>query len=141
MLKNEKPALADVKVHVRFKLSAIWTGLMFLYIYNDYFNLYEPGSLSAMMQGKMAFFHVTQGVMLGTSMVVVIPALMIVLSVVLKPDILRLLSIVFGALYTVIDILTMIGSWWYFIAFNAIETVLTLSIIWLAWRWPTDVRP
>ncbi len=30
-------ALHDIRIHVRFKLSALWAALMFCYIYGDYF--------------------------------------------------------------------------------------------------------
>ena len=133
-------ALGDERVHVRLKLSALWTSLMFLYIYNDYFQLYQPGLLSGMLHGRMGGLVVNQGLLLGLSYSVAIPALMISVSLVLTPGVLRWLSIVLGALYTVIDVLTALGSWWFYISFNCIETVLTLSIIWCAWNWGREPK-
>ena len=40
-----RPALEDIKVIVKLKLSALWASLMFCYIYGDYFGLYKPGTL------------------------------------------------------------------------------------------------
>ena len=132
--------LDDVKVHVRFKLSALWAGLMFCFIYNDYVELYQPGKLDQMLHGKMAIWPATQGVLFGTSLVVAIPAVMIVASFLLGPRMVRWLSLGFGVLYTAIDVLTMLDSWWYYIFFNSIETVLTLLIVWYAWTWPRQQK-
>ena len=63
--KSAAPALDEIKVHVKFKLSALWSSVMFCYIYGDYFQLYQPGQLQAIIAGKMAFFVITQGVLLG----------------------------------------------------------------------------
>ncbi|HMG02094.1 MAG TPA: hypothetical protein VK596_03120, partial [Edaphobacter sp.] len=63
--KKDSPVFEDVKVHVRFKLFALWTSLMFCYLYGDYFELYQPGKLQAMIAGRMALGAITQGVLLG----------------------------------------------------------------------------
>ncbi len=34
--------LEDFKVNVKIMLSALWTSVMFCYIYGDYFELYVP---------------------------------------------------------------------------------------------------
>ncbi|MDQ6646842.1 MAG: hypothetical protein M3Y93_06390 [Pseudomonadota bacterium] len=44
--------LGDIKVHVCFKLSALWAALMFCDIYGDYFGLDVPGKLQGMLDGK-----------------------------------------------------------------------------------------
>ena len=46
-----RPALEDIKVPVRYKLSAMWASVMFCYIYVDYFELYVPGKLQGMLDG------------------------------------------------------------------------------------------
>jgi hypothetical protein len=34
----------DIRVHVRIKLFALWSSVMFFYIYGDYFELYESAN-------------------------------------------------------------------------------------------------
>jgi len=46
-------AFQDVRVHVRLKLFALWSSVMFLYIYQDYFMLWQPGQLQGMTAGKI----------------------------------------------------------------------------------------
>ena len=43
---------------------------------------------------------------------------------------------VLALLYAGIVGLTMLGSWAFYLFFSAIEIVLSLLIVWQAWRWP-----
>jgi len=82
--------LSDVPIHTRLKLSLLWVSTVFCYIYCDYFELYIPGKLQGMLQGRMVpLGTVTQGTLVGTSLLLAIPSLMIFLSVVLRPAISR----------------------------------------------------
>lgn len=136
MSKTSTP-FDDVKIHVRFKLAALWASVMFCYIYNDYFTLWKPGSLQEMLHGKMGFLGtVTQGVLLGGSITVLIPGLMVFLSLVLKPTVARWLNIILGVVYTLIILATIPGSWAYYILYDAVEALLTLTVVWYAWTWP-----
>jgi len=77
-VKNEiaSPAFEDIKVHVRVKLSALWSSLMFLYIYGDYFELYQPGKLQQMVAGRTGLGAVSQSALLSMSALMAIPSLM-----------------------------------------------------------------
>jgi hypothetical protein len=111
---------------------------MFCYIYADYFGLYVPGTLPSMLAGKMGpLGPVSQGVLLGTSVMMLIPSLMIFLSVVLPPGPNRWLNIVFGIAYSLIISITMWG-WQFYILYGVIEIALTASAVWLAWTWPRE---
>ena len=52
MMQN-KAALESFALPVNLKLALLWAALMFLYVYNDYFSLYEPGTIPAMMAGSL----------------------------------------------------------------------------------------
>lgn len=129
--------LEDIKIHTKFKLSALWASTMFCYIYCDYFELYAPGKLVEISSGKMGpLGAVTQEVLLGTSIMMAIPSLMITLSLVLAPLISRWFNIVFGLLYTILMALIAYQTEWYFYKFFAtVEAVLTALIVWYAWNW------
>ncbi|MDQ2663760.1 MAG: DUF6326 family protein [Candidatus Eremiobacteraeota bacterium] len=134
---KQSPNLEDIRVPVKYKLAALWTSVMFCYIYGDYFGLYVPGSIQEMMQGKMGpIGPVTQTVLLGTSLVLAIPSVMIFLSLALKPGMNRWLNIVAGALYTLIILITMWG-WAFYVFFGVIEIILTGLVVLYAWRWPS----
>jgi hypothetical protein len=133
------PALEDARVPTRYKLSAMWASVMFLYIYADYFELYLPGKLLGMLSGRIdPLGPVTQGVLVGTAAMLALPSLMILLSVVLPSRVCRMLNIVVGIVYTVIQLLVISRSGWaFYIAFGILESVLTALIVWTAWKWPT----
>lgn len=131
--------LSDITIHVRFKLAALWTSLMFCYVYGDYFGLYQPGKLQGMLEGKMApLGPTTQGILLGTSILMAVPALMVFLSVALPANPNRWLNIVLGVIYTAIMLITMPGAWSFYIFLGIIEIGLTLLIVWYAWKWPRE---
>jgi hypothetical protein len=138
MMMDKKNALAfeDIKVHVRFKLFALWSSVMFFYIYGDYFELYQPGKLQGMISGRMPFGAVSQGVLLGMAAIMIIPSLMPFLSLVLPPGVNRWVNIVFGAVYSLIMILAIRGGWHFYVLFGLIEIALSALIVGYAWTWP-----
>ena len=88
------------------------------------------------MAGQMGPLPVTQGSLLTASILMMIPAVMVFLSLVLKPKAVRWANIILGALYTLINISNLIGETWvYYISFGVVEIALTLLIIWQSWKW------
>jgi hypothetical protein len=137
--KESLNALQDIQLHVKVKLSALWTSLMFCYVYGDYFGLYKPGKLQKMLNGDMGTLGaITQGVLLGTSVLMTIPSLMIALSLLLPASASRWANIVFGLVYTVIMLITMKGAWLFYQFLGIVEVALTMLIVWHAWNWPRN---
>ena len=134
--RSAMTAFDDVKIHVRWKLCGLWIAVMFLYLYGDYFELYQPGKLQAMLSGQMAVRSISQGVLLAMAAVMVIPSLMIFLVLVLPPRVNRWTNIVFGAVYTLIMLLAIRGGWHFYIFYGCVEMILTVLIVWYAWTWP-----
>jgi hypothetical protein len=128
--------LNDIKVHVRFKLSALWAALMFCYIYGDYFGLYVPDKLQGMLDGEGPVGPVSEGSLIATALLLAVPGLMVFLSLALWPRLCRWVNITLGVFYTAIMLLTMPGAWLFYITLGVIEVVLSLLIVVYAWRWP-----
>ena len=128
--------MEDVKINVKMKLSALWAALMLLYIYGDIFSLYRPGQLEEMMSGRMGPFPVTQGSLLAAALLMVIPAVMVFLSLSVKPYVYRWANIILGVLYTFVNISNLVGETWVFYIFiGLVEIVLTILIVGYAWKW------
>lgn len=108
---------------------------MFLYVYNDYFQLYHPDYLQQMLRGQIGPFPATQFALFIASTVVAIPSLMIVLTVVLKPAVGRWVNVILGLLCTVINAVSIPGAWAHYAFYNILEIALTLAVVWYAWRW------
>ena len=132
--------LDDLKIHVKFKLSALWAALMFCYIYGDYFGLYVPGQLQGMLAGDGPIGAVSQGTLVITSVVLAVPGIMVFLSLVLPPKIDRWLNIILGAFYIVIMLMTMPGAWSFYIVLGVTEILLGVLTVWYAWTWPKRAR-
>jgi len=140
------PQLSDSPVHIKLKLSALWASVMFCYLYADYFELYVPGKLESMQQGKMAplglgvnaqEYLITQELLLGVSILMAVPSLMVFLSIALPVRYNRILNIVFGTLLTLfLGWFTYMAGWYFYKFFAAIEAVLTALVVWHAWKWP-----
>ena len=136
--RSERPAdvnpiaVDGTTVNVRIKLSALWASVMFCYIYNDYFQLWQPGQLQGMLEAQGLLS--TQGGLLGTAVLLAVPSVMVFLPLVLPPRINRWVNIVLGVFFTLVSIATMFGAWAYYIVFNLVEVALTLTVVGLAWR-------
>jgi hypothetical protein len=136
-IKKARPALDDIKIHVKIKISALWVSVMLCYIYGDYFELYKPGKLQGMLEGKMMpLGPATQGILVGTSIMMAVPSAMVFLSLALKANVNRWLNIILGVIYTLIMLITMPGAWAFYIFLGVVEVVLTALIVWYAWNWP-----
>ena len=123
------------------KLAALWVAMMLLYIYADILSLFRPGQIDEMIKGLMVPFPVTQGSLLVASILMIITAVMVFLSLTLKPKIDRWANITLGVLYTSVNISNLIGeTWTYYIFFGITEIVLTILIVWYAWRWTNPER-
>ena len=127
----------DVKINVRMKLSALWIALMLIYIYADILSLFKAGAIEKMMQGFMGPFPVTQASLLSASILMIIPAVMVFLSLALKHKVNRWANIILGVLFTFVNISNLIGetSWIFYMSFVVVEIALTLLIVWFAWKW------
>src|SRR5262245_16700713 len=128
--------LDEAPVHVRLKLSGLWASVMFCYVYGDFFGLFRPGKLSSMLAAQTPLGPTTQGILLGFSIVMAIPSLMVFLSLVLRPGVSRWANIVFGVCYTGIMLAAMTGGWSFYVFLGCIEVALTALIVWYAWTWP-----
>jgi hypothetical protein len=121
-------------------LALAWASLMSLYIYNDYFSLYLPGVITNMASGHMGPLGLaTPRVLVSVSILLAIPALMILLSVALPAGASRWLNVVFGLVYTIVEALTFLGPALFYKIVVALEIALTLFIVWRALRWPRQV--
>lgn len=137
--KKTGTILEDVKVNVKIKLSLLWATLMFIYLYVDFFGLFQPGALETILAGKVWVFEITQTWAMSAMLLMTVPSLMVLLSLVLKAKANRWLNIIMGILYIIVAIGSVIGETWaYYIFGTIVEIALLLVIIWTAWKWPTQ---
>lgn len=134
-----RKSLQDQKVSIRIKLTLLWSSIVFCFIYGDYFELYAPNKLASMLDGKIGpLGAVTQGKLLGTSVMMAIPSMMVALPALLKAKLSKWLNIIVALFFTAITIIVIQGSWHFYILFGVIEIILLLSVVWHAFKWPRE---
>ena len=132
--------LADVRVDVKIKLAALWIALMFSYTYADILGFYAPGNLKELLSGGIAGIQMTQGVLLGSAVLMAIPTAMVFLSLALPARANRLANIIVGAVY----LFVLAGTFLtgrnpaYYIFYATGKAVLIALIVWFACKWPRN---
>ena len=116
----------DTQVDVKLVLCALWIAMLFVSAYLDIFGFLRADVLNAALDGKVATtgFTINQVFLIFTLIYILLPALMVVLSLLLKPRVNRIINIVVSVLY----IITFLGS--------LIEVILLVAIARTAWKWP-----
>jgi hypothetical protein len=129
--------LEDYKINIRIILSALWTTIMFCYIYGDYFELYVPKKVEGLLNGQNMLDSPMK--LFATTIILTIPALMIFLSLILKPKLTKWLNIGVGIFFTLFTLLVGISSmaeWRAFYVFlSFLESILTATVVFKAWNW------
>ena len=141
--KLNSSILDDGKVNVKAKLALLWVALMFFYIYNDIFSMFQPGHVADLVEGHLEGLRFTQTILLGAAALMAFPSFMILLSLTLKAKANRVVNIVVGIFHVFVLLGTQFvgeGEKWYYWRFYELLEVLFLAlIIWTAWKWPTSV--
>jgi len=137
LMRTHMSQLKEIEVNIKIKLCALWASVMSCYIYCDYFELYTPGKLAGMINGDTIFGSSDQNTILGLSSIMLFTSLMIGLSVLLPAKINRILNIFIGVIMTLMLIfLAYTAGWYYYKLYAFVESLLTLAIVWYAWKWP-----
>ena len=132
--------LEERKVNMKVKLALIWVALMFLYIYNDIFSMYQPGHVKDLVEGHLEGVKFTQPLLFGAAILMAFPSFMVLLSLTLKARANRLVNIIIGTLHILILIGTQfVGegeTWYYWRFYELLEGLILALIVWTAWKWP-----
>ena len=135
----------DTRIDVKLVLSALWIAMLIVFAYVDIFGFLRADVLDAALDGKVAVtgIAIDQMFLAFTSVYILIPTLMALLSLVLRPRVNRMVNIVVALVYAVSIIASCIGEGWvYYLLGSGVEVVLLVAIVRTAWTWPrTQVVP
>jgi hypothetical protein len=111
------------------KLSTLWLFATLNYLYCDVVTLMDP-----IKHGSM---QLTQGFLLGASVLVEIPIAMVLISRIVKYPANRWANIIAGIVMTVVQFATLFVTvpTMYYAFFSAIEIATTATIVLYAWKW------
>lgn len=127
----------DYWINPRIKIAALWASMMFIYAYVDLFSLFRADVRADIETGEIFAFTIGQGFLLGVTIYVVIPSLMVFLSLVLSASVSRMANIVVAVLYVVTIAGGTIGeSNYYYILGSLVEATLLAGVVCYAWTWP-----
>ena len=127
----------DSWINPRIKIAALWASMLFIFVYVDLFSMYRADVRADIEAGKILAFTIGQGFLLGVTIYIVIPSLMVFLSLVLPVRVTRMASIVLAVLYAVTITGGAIGeSNYYYILGSLAEAALLAGVVYYAWTWP-----
>ena len=122
---------------VRIKLSALWVCLMLTYLLGDVLRIFS-GDFEA---GEVSGMQMSQGLMLGMAVLMLIPILMVFLSLTLKHPVIRWTGIVvaiFLFLFNLVGLPTYPSLYDQFLI--VVGLVFNALTVWYAWKWPKQER-
>ena len=131
--------LQPVEVNVRIKVAALWASMLFTFAYVDLFSTYRADFRADLDAGKVSGLAVDQTFLLGTTVYVVLPSLMVFLALVLPPRVDRIANLVLSGAYVLTIVAGAIGEWSYYILGSAVEVALLAAVAYYAWTWPKEV--
>ncbi len=120
-------------------LSALWIAMLFLFAFVDIFEFFREDVLRTALDGKVGTtgLTVSQGFLISAVVYILVPSVMVVLSLVLKPRVNRIANIILSILFAASIVYSAKGETWvYYLLGSAVEVVLLLAIARTAWKWP-----
>jgi hypothetical protein len=132
--------LEPAPVSVRIRLSALWTSMLFVFVYVDHFSLYRADVRADIEAGEIAGFRIGEAFLLGATAYVIVPALMVVATLVLAPRASRTTNLVLSVAYGLTIVAGAIGEWGYYVLGSAVELGLLAAVFHGAWTWPRQAR-
>jgi hypothetical protein len=126
----------DFWINPRIKIAALWASMLFLYVYVDLFSLYRSDVRADIEAGKVFAFNIGQGFLLGATIYVLVPSLLVFLSLALPVRAARMTNIVLAVLYAVTVVGGAIGEWNYYILGSVAEAAVLAGVVYYAWTWP-----
>jgi len=129
----------DTPVDVKVVLGGLWTAMLFVFAYVDIFAYLRADVLEAALDGEVATtgFTVDQMFLTLTLVYILVPALMVVLSLLLRARVNRVANLVVSGIYAVTIIGGAVGETWaYYIVGSVVEVLLLAAIARIAWTWP-----
>jgi len=123
-------------VSVRVKIAGLWAAMLLTFAYVDLFGLYRADVRAKLDAGQIGGFTISQVFLAVTTIYVVIPALALVATLILAPQVSRNANLALALIYAVTIIGSALGEWGYYVIGSAIEVCLLAGIVYYAWTWP-----
>jgi hypothetical protein len=122
------------------RLSTLWVFATLCYLYCDVITLMDSAMLKRFLAGTVGSMPITQGFLLGASVLMMIPISMVILSRILKPGASRWANIVAATIMTLVQAASLFAGkpTLYYSFFSAFEIAATVFIFVSALRWKAE---
>jgi len=118
-------------------LSTLWIFTVLNYLYCDVLSLMDANLLKQYLTGTIGGMHMSQGFLLGASILMEISIAMVLLCRITKYGLNRALNIIAGIVTTFVQAATLLkgNPTMYYLFFSTLEIACTAFIVWYAWTW------
>lgn len=127
---------------MRLILSALWIGVAFSLAFEAILGFLKPGYIKGVLGEEIDGIKITQNVLVGNAVMMMIPSVMFFLSLALPYPMIRWISILFSIGLLGLILMTFawmftykIQYWTYQYLFKFTQSSLYVLIIWYAWNW------
>jgi Family of unknown function (DUF6326) len=130
--------LQDSRVDTKVVLSGLWISTLFVFAYVDIFGFWRADVIDGALGGTVpgAGFEIGQTFLTLTTLYVLVPSLMVVVSLLAPARVNRAANIGISLVYVASIVGTAIGETWvYYLLGSAVEVALLLAIAGVAWTW------
>jgi hypothetical protein len=137
--RNRAAGLHDAKVDVKIVLCGLWISTLFVFAYVDIFGFFRADVINGVLAGNVSStgFEINQTFLVLTTIYIVIPSLMVIVSLLARARINRTANLVVSLIYSVSAAVTIVGETWiYYILGIVVEMMLLLAIARVALTWP-----
>jgi len=135
---KQKPEYENAKLNTRIILTVLWVALALLYIYSDI------GEVIFKFTGSLVF---TQSTIILPGTLVIIPVIMVVANLFIKPVVIKWINILIGLACTSVNIGVIAAeaiadeAWIYYIICGSVGIIITLLIVVESLKWPKTAAP
>jgi hypothetical protein len=139
MNQSRAADLHDAKADVKIVLAGLWIAMLFVFAYVDIFGFWRADVINGALEGEVPGpgFEIGQLFLALTTVYILIPSLMVVVSLLAPARWNRRANIAVSAVYFLTVVASVVGETWiYYILGSVVEAVLLLAIARAAWAWP-----
>lgn len=122
---------AEVVADVRIILAGLWVAVMLTYLLGDVLRLFAGDVTPGELAGRTA----SQGMWLGTAVIMLIPIIMVVLSLTMPYPVIAWINIVVAVLAIVFNLFGLPYTGWYDNFLIIVSFVFNALTVWYAWTW------
>ena len=126
----------------RIIVTILWIAVALCFVVGAILGLFKQGYIQGLIDGEIDGIKITQNVLLGNAVIMMVPGVMGFLSLIVQYPTIRWLNLLVCCLYIVLILMTYgyyfsynIQTWHYYNILKTLEISLYTLLIWYNWKW------